>query len=644
MQVEEKLKQQQMPAEKQDDFRINCFHERRETCLKGTIISVFVTRYEENKNDIPFFESLIQNKILSQDEIKKQLKEQQPIGTRVPLAYLLVVSAFAKKMVSDEATMEIGVSYIREFYPNIKKKARRFVENKLDFKEAEKILSKGSREMCFMLEVLLMCNDYSLHFILDSYWDANETRIFLPLSVYEKNSREILSKIIGYDFEEKPKILNRYIIYRKYELLEHLCADSVCSADDLINANCEDSAICAAAIGAAKSMSARNLPKELIKTGFAQMQAEKDNHVQIDMTFPKNRIMVSPYSDVLSKLVPELFSGIYSLEYYELRLLHDSANWCKRIVDGCIVSRLTDMVSDSFFDEHKQLIVKEEIVRNYSYIEHPEEIEVVLEKIRGVYTLFISTLLIKERFEKLMENVDFEHLSYFISPPGSTVKQKDTDKVCYDAIMKKYHETQKKLSNVEYMNEILKSQNDTLMEENVKLTNQLNKENRTGEVIDELKQQVKELTGKLERCQAKLKEKEEVPDTEASDKPDIQPFSSELPGEDEINQLLSSTRFLIVGGRWEVTRALCDLSPRSKRILKVGDNNQDVQQFDAVVFFTEYVNHGSYNNYVEQCRRSGAKQIYLTGSNMYQIKVKLYAALTGGETTNRDGNANNVAS
>ena len=76
MQVEEKLKQQQMPAEKKDDFRINCFHERRETCLKGTIISVFVTRYEENKNDIPFFESLIQNKILSQDEIKKQLKEQ----------------------------------------------------------------------------------------------------------------------------------------------------------------------------------------------------------------------------------------------------------------------------------------------------------------------------------------------------------------------------------------------------------------------------------------------------------------------------------------------------------------------------------------------------------------------------------------
>lgn len=618
------------------------FSKHRDDCLRTTLISLFAFRSEENENDVPFFESLIQNKILSLDEIRKQLVRQQPFTSKTSLTLLMVISAFVDKMMSDETVMEMGTDYIRKQYPDTRKTAQRYINKGITKKEMREFTKHRSKEMCFMFETLLLCTDSSYSELIDGYWNYYKDIYFTPLLHKETRVLEVISKLIGYDFVEKPNLLERFISRRRNELIDYICADSECSADALEEEGYLDVAICASALGAGKKTSSSYLlPKKLVDLKFLQRRDINKNDLEIDSVFPRNRIFAGIHNDILADMLPELYSGAYVLETLTLMALQHK-EMCQKIVYGCICSRLIDVASERLFDNTKEAVVKEEMVRNLAY--SASECEIVLEKIKGVFLLFMTARLSRGELEQQMKEADLTHLSTLIkSPKGTTPKKgEEQNAVHYEAIVKKYHKTQKKLESVEFENEVLKSQNESLVEDNAKLTNQLSKESRATELIDELKQQIRELTSELEKYKKSAKTEAEEAD-EFEETISDQPAVVTTPSEEEIDMLLSASRFLIVCGRWEVTRALCELSPNSKLIRKAGDNNQDVKRFDAVLLFTDFANHGCSTYYLEQCRKSGTTFIYLSGSNMYQIKEKIYSVVKN-NTDTKDGNANTAAS
>lgn len=191
-----------------------------------------------------------------------------------------------------------------------------------------------------------------------------------------------------------------------------------------------------------------------------------------------------------------------------------------------------------------------------------------------------------------------------------------------------YKNLNNELSKIKIEKENLAIKNKELEEEIEQLKVQIQKQTKADAYMKELKETNELLKNEviaLQEANERTRRNFEFYEREKyGAKEDV--FIAEM--ENIPDNFFADKKVIIVGGRWEVNSILEEIMPKSRIVYNATDSLLNVNNYDCVFFFTEYLNHTVYNKYVSSCRVNNKPMFYLYGSNIENLKRDIYKIFT----------------
>lgn len=584
--------------------------------------TLFAYRVEEGLDDTAIIQKIIDDDYISIEEILAEKSNLRIASEFLSPFYSNIINAVTKKMVENSNIKDILFNYFFNIYlPDIKTKSGK-ANLKIIISKFKKGQLKGANA-CFIAYLLLEENEDK--FLIRDL--CHKQMLINPLYNVEQCSLvETVSDFLECDLKKERIFSNRFLIKRETELFNYICKKAGVNTEGYTDDE-KYTAICAAAFGITSSnLYDYSKYKRLVDTGlFQPADIGIGNELSLQYIGPLNKIGYSSSTVIASKLLKSEFGQLHCQKNLTATIIANGNN--KEFVDSAIWEYLLDNITDSYYAMDKDKIMKEQIIRQFTYSDN--DCKIVLEKIAAAIQFYVLANYTSKVIDKSIDYGDYSNIKSSIQREISVNKSKNieaqkTAKKIDKLNVSQLQSAKNELEREKEFSKRLENENENLHEQIDALKNQITRDSDKNKIIDELRDSNEILNDENELLRSQLnllREKYNRIKNHQTD--EVSSVDSVVSDFDDT--YFREKKFIIVGGRWEINRELLELMPKSKVVYNPTDNLIDVRKYDAVIFFTDFLSHTLYRKYINQCRLYNSPILYLKGSSIENIKNGIYA-------------------
>ena len=618
--------------------------------------SCFSERLKKGIDDSPLFQSIINNGLITAKEICDNSDKSNPFYPfSVNPVYANTIDAIVRKTIDNEMIEKIIVNYLLNQYGESPEFITEKIEcGKVDFKDEYDYYKNAEYDHFLFIRYCYCVIKYEITKqgtpLLDGeqYDESTRKMAYSDITVSTHENIDIkhptlfavISEFLDYDFDEKPKLIVRYVDKRIEELYDYIlrkagkkktnCSNEVKNLTILATATGMTAVVNAAAkINNQNMLKKRLLDKDMFRA--ANKDDKVANVLNVSHLGVLNRIGINANTNIISRAIPSKFGDIELVNsYVNVCSLNFKNKNNENIVVNAILEDLLEKVADAYFSDDKEAVRAEQIVRTFEYKD--EDCRVIFEKITSITYCLMMASINKGFITSEINDARYDNLSLYLPSGLQKAKriesQKDFVKFNADKELKRL---QDELDAANEKIESLRVEIDKLNQENQTLSEQNSKQNNKNNIITELKKQIGKLeteNNQLQETNAKLNAQIHSDETNENK---IEVIEAQNDGESTITQIddefFKDKKVIVVGGRTETNRRLADIMPKAKFIEKDSDQTQDVRQNEAVIMFTEFMSHLKFEKYISLCRLHNIPVLFLRKNNINMVKQEIYSFL-----------------
>lgn len=615
--------------------------------------SCFNARIQKGKDDSAVFQSIFNIGLVTTNDFNDNKKKSKPYyGFSINPVYANIIDTIVRKTIVNDMVEKTIIDYLSFQYkiaPDFI--SERIKKGKLDLREEIKEYKDKDCDHYLFLRYVYTIIKYEItkqgNPILnsDEYEDIERKVALVDIVTTSHNNIDIsqpsifdtLSEFLDYDFDEKPKLIYRYVKKRTDELYNYIlkkaglsklkCSDEEKNITIIATATGLTASVNAAAADRVQEM----LDKKLLNEELFR-PANQDDKIAEMMTISRlgvlNRLGINAKTGIISNALSPKFGDIALVNsWLTLASLNFKSKYNESIVGNAILEDLLDKVSDAYFSKDKEPIKAEQIVRTFEY--NDTDCKIVFEKIASIMYCNILSVINYNNVASQIEDANYKDISFYLPSGVKKAKQsKDTNK---DFAKKNAEEETKRMQeelDAAYKKiETLNLKINDYRKENLELSKNNSKQNNKNSIISELKEQIKTLeteNNQLKEINSKLISSNQSEETSNNTECEITTHEEDLNNFEIDDELFKDMRVIIVGGRFEINRKLASLMPKAKFTEKGTDKAQDVRKYDGVIMFTDFMSHLLQEKYISSCRYYNVPVLYLRGTNFDLIKQEIY--------------------